>query len=260
MSDTLSEIVAYKRSQLETKKRKMPLPILEAKAAGQQAPRGFRAALMAVHGRHALIGEIKKASPSKGLIRQDFDVPKIARAYVNGGAACLSVLTEDKWFQGADENLQIARQSMHLPILRKDFLVDPYQITESRALGADAVLLIMAALNSYEARDLEMMARDHGMDVLVEVHDEAELEEALKLKTPLIGINNRDLKTLEVKLETTERLAGQVPGDRMVVAESGLSSRSDLDRLKAAGASAFLIGETIMRQEDVGAATKALIG
>ena len=260
MSDTLTKILDHKRRQLAERKRDVPLPLLQARAAGAPDPRGFLAALQAVHGRHALIAEIKKASPSKGLIREDFDVPKLARAYVNGGAACLSVLTEEKWFEGADSYLEAARAAVHLPVLRKDFIVDPYQIAESRALGADAVLLIVAALNRYEARDLELMARDLGMDVLIEVHDERELEMALKLKSPLIGINNRNLKTLEVSLETTERLAAEVPADRFLVAESGLSSRGELDRLAAAGAKAFLVGETLMRGADVAGATRALIG
>ena len=260
MTTTLDEIVAHKRTVLQERKKAMPLPILEAKAAGQQAPRGFKAALQAVHGRHALIAELKKASPSAGQIREDFDIPKLARAYVNGGAACLSVLTEDKFFDGRDEYLQMARQAVHLPALRKDFIVDPYQITESRALGADAVLLILAILNSYEARDLEMMARDLGMDVLIEVHDEAELEQALRLKSPLIGINNRNLKTMETDIATTEKLAKMVPKDRMVISESGLKRRSDLDRLKAAGASGFLVGESLMREDDLATATRKLVG
>lgn len=260
MSDTLGDIIAHKRTELKERKKSVPLPILEAKAAGQPTPRNFVAALRAVHGRHPLIAELKRASPSKGLIREDFDIPKLARAYVNGGAACLSVLTESRWFQGSEADLQSARQAVHLPVLRKDFLVDPYQIVESRAMGADAILLIMAALNSYEVRDMEMMARDLGMDVLVEVHDEAELEAALKLKTPLIGVNNRNLRTMEVDVEAGEKLMKQVPADRLAVSESGLTSRAQLDRLKGSGAKAFLVGETLMRQEDVGAATRQLIG
>ncbi|MGB3723957.1 MAG: indole-3-glycerol phosphate synthase TrpC [Pacificimonas sp.] len=260
MTDTLAKIVAHKREILKARKREMPQPVLEAKASGMAPARGFAAALDAVQGRHALIAEIKRASPSKGLIREDFDPVKLARAYVNGGAACLSVLTEEKWFEGADKYLTAVRSAIHLPVLRKDFIVDPYQIAESRVLGADAILLIMAALNRYEARDLELMAIDQGLEVLIEVHDEAELEKALKLRSPLIGINNRNLKTLEVDLTTTERLAGQVPKDRIVVAESGLASIDDLDRLSSAGARAFLVGETLMREDDVGAATRSLIG
>ncbi|MEE4350839.1 MAG: indole-3-glycerol phosphate synthase TrpC [Pacificimonas sp.] len=260
MSETLNEIIAHKRTILKDRKKAVPLPILEAKAAGQPPARGFVAALRAVHGRHPLIAELKRASPSKGLIREDFDVPKLARAYVNGGAACLSVLTEERWFQGSDDDLKIARGAMHLPVLRKDFIVDPYQIVESRAIGADAILLIMAALNPYEVRDMEIMARDLGLDVLVEVHDEKELEGALKLKTPLIGINNRDLNTMQVDLETTERLARLVPKDRIVVSESGLTNRHELDRLRQRGAGAFLVGESLMRQDDIGAATRQLIG
>ncbi|MHB9878325.1 indole-3-glycerol phosphate synthase TrpC [Pacificimonas sp. ICDLI1SI03] len=260
MSDTLKEIIAYKREQLIARKTAVPQAILEAKAATIHPPRGFIAALEAVSGRHALIAELKKASPSKGLIREDFEPAKLARAYVNGGAACLSVLTEDKWFQGSDEILRTVRGGVDLPILRKDFIVDPYQVIESREMGADAILLIMAALNRYEARDLEMLAREQGMDVLVEVHNEEELELALRLKSRLIGINNRNLKTLEVDLSTTERLAPLVPADRLIVAESGLARIDDLDRLANAGAKAFLVGETLMRQDDVTAATRRLIG
>ncbi len=260
MTDTLAKIVAHKREILKVRKREMPLPVLEAKAAGMAPARSFSAALDAVQGRHALIAEIKRASPSKGLIREDFEPVKLARAYVNGGAACLSVLTEEKWFEGADEYLTAVRGAVHLPVLRKDFIVDPYQIAESRVLGADAILLIMAALNRYEARDLELMAIDQGLEVLIEVHDERELEQALKLRSPLIGINNRNLKTLDVDLATTAKLTPLVPKDRIVIAESGLSSIADLDRLSAVGARAFLVGETLMREDDVGAATRALIG
>ena len=260
MTDTLAKIVAHKRSVYDARKTSAPLPVLEAKAADMAPPRDFAAALRAVQGRHALIAEIKKASPSKGLIREDFEPAKLARAYMNGGAACLSVLTEERWFQGSDDDLAAVRGAVRLPILRKDFIVDAYQIVESRVLGADAILLIMAALNRYEARDLELLARQMGLSVLVEVHDEGDLDAALTLGSSLIGINNRNLKTLTVDLATTERLAAKVPSDRLLVAESGLSSRDDLDRLAAAGAGAFLVGETLMREDDTAAATRALIG
>nr|WP_255536434.1 indole-3-glycerol phosphate synthase TrpC [Pacificimonas pallii] len=256
----MNEIVNYKRTQLRTRKREAPYPVLMAKASNMPPPRDFIATIEAVQGRHALIAELKKASPSKGLIRDDFDPVKLARAYMNGGAACLSVLTEDKWFQGSDEHLTTVRAAVNLPILRKDFIVDPYQVVESRVMGADCILLIMAALNPFEARDLEMLAIEQGLAVLIEVHDEAELEQALKMKSRLIGINNRNLKTLAVDLATTERLAPMVPRNRLVISESGLTHIDDLDRLAAAGAKAFLVGETLMREEDVGTATRSLIG
>ncbi|MGB7405853.1 MAG: indole-3-glycerol phosphate synthase TrpC [Pacificimonas sp.] len=260
MSNTLSEIIAHKRTIYQERKRAVPLPMLEARTATMNAPKDFVAALRAVKGKHPLIAEIKRASPSKGRIRDDFEPVPLARAYMNGGAACLSVLTEEKWFEGDDAYVTAVANAVPLPVLRKDFIVDPYQVVEARAIGADAILLIMAALNRYEARDLELIAMDLGLAVLIEVHDEAELEIALRLRSPMIGINNRNLKTLNVDLATTERLAASVPADRLLIAESGLSSREDLDRLSTAGAGAFLVGETLMREEDVALATRTLIG
>jgi indole-3-glycerol phosphate synthase len=261
MSDTLARILSGKREEVARGRAARPIGAVERAARSAPAPRGFAAALerTVAAGRYGLIAEIKKASPSKGLIRADFDPPALARAYAEGGATCLSVLTDEPWFQGRDEYLVAARGAVELPVLRKDFLIDPYQIAESRALGADCVLLIMAALSDTQARELEGAAADHGMDVLIEVHDAAELDRALRLEGRLIGINNRNLKSLEVDLRTTEELAPKVPDNRLLVAESGLFTPADLARMARAGARCFLIGESLMRQTDVAAATRALL-
>jgi indole-3-glycerol phosphate synthase len=261
VTDALARICAGRREAVAARKARLPLRELERRMP-QSPPRGFRRALQAKLATDgiALIAEIKKASPSQGLIRAEFDPPALARAYAAGGAACLSVLTEEQHFQGADADLQAARAAVDLPCLRKDFIVDPYQVVEARVIGADCVLLIVAALEDGEARALCGLAHDLGLDVLIEVHDDGELERALRLDAALVGINNRNLKTLQVDLRTTERLAPRVPDDRLLVAESGLQSHADLDRMTAAGARCFLVGEALMRQADVAAATRALLG
>jgi len=259
VKDILAEICTRKRTHVAERKTVLPLSVLESRLAEASPPRGFAHALAATAETegYGLICEIKKASPSKGLIRPDFHPSDLAADYERGGAACLSVLTDRPYFQGDDDYLQQARASAALPALRKDFMVDPYQIVESRVLGADAILLIMAALSDREARTMESLAHDLGMDVLVEVHDRAELDRALGLSSPLIGVNNRNLKTMDVSIDTFLSLAPHVPTDRLLVAESGLASTVDLQRCAEAGARAFLIGETFMRQSDVAGAVRA---
>ncbi len=261
MSDILTKICDDKRAHVAKAKAERSLRELEALAAQQPAPRGFAAALdLAVAaGRYGLIAEIKKASPSAGLIRPDFDPSSLAKAYLAGGASCLSVLTDTPYFQGQDAYLQAARASVPMPALRKDFMVDPWQIVESRALGADCILLIMAALSDAQAAEMESLAQQLGMDVLIEVHDEAEFDRALGLRSPLIGVNNRNLKTMVTDIAITERLAAKLPAGRVLVAESGLKTPADLARMAKCGARRFLIGESLMRQTNVEDATRALL-
>ena len=296
----LDKILATKRDEVATRKRERSLADLDTTAAAQTAPRGFKAALdriarhspiaenatpspvrpERVEGRvtdgalaarastgsarteakYALIAEIKKASPSKGLIRPDFDPPAHARAYAEGGAACLSVLTDREYFQGHEDYLIAARAACDLPVIRKDFMIDPWQVAEARAIGADAILVIMAALDDHGAAEIEAAAIERGMDVLVEVHDATELERALKLRSRLIGVNNRDLRDFSVSFERTYELVGRAPKDCTFVAESGLNTRADLDAMAEHDVRCFLIGESLMRQADVAAATRALVG
>lgn len=257
MSDILARIASYKRDEVALRKAARP----DVATDGVSAPRGFRAALERAHrpGRLALIAEIKKASPSKGLIREDFDPPALARAYEAGGAACLSVLTDTPSFQGADEFLTAARDATALPCLRKEFLVDPWQVAESRALGADAILVILAMVDDALAAELMAEARAHGMDALVEVHDDAEMARAGALGADLIGVNNRNLRTFVTDLGITERLAAAAPPGALLVTESGLFNAADAARLERSGAVAMLVGESLMRQPDVAAATRSLM-
>jgi indole-3-glycerol phosphate synthase len=261
MPDVLARICGDTRAELARRKQALPLETLRGRLAAAGPTRGFARALMdkTAAGGFGLVAEIKKASPSSGLIRPDFDPPSLARAYRQGGAACLSVLTDFIYFQGTIDHFKAARAAVDLPVLRKDFILDPWQIYESRAIGADCILLILAALTDEQAVELEQLARALDMDVLAEVHDEQELQRALGLQTPLIGINNRNLKTLATDIQTTIDLAPQIPPDRFVIGESGLATHADLCRLAAAGVQCFLIGESLMRQGDVAAATRALL-
>lgn len=258
----LDSIAAYKREEITRAKEIISPAEMETCARAADPPRCFRNALLKarIENRFGLIAEIKKASPSKGLIRADFDPPSLAVAYEHGGATCLSVLTDTPSFQGSPEHLMAAREAVSLPVLRKDFMLEPYQVAEARAWGADAILIIMAMVDDETAAALLHAARDYRMDVLTEVHNEAELDRALALGAETIGINNRDLKTFVTDLGVTLRLAPRIPKDKLVVAESGLATREDLAQLAAVGVSTVLIGETLMRQEDVAAATRALIG
>ena len=260
MSDILDKIKTYKLQEVAARKEQLPLAEVEARAQDASPVRGFAAKLgEAARGGYGLIAEIKKASPSKGLIRPDFDPPALAQAYAEGGAACLSVLTDGPSFQGDDSYLAAARDACDLPVLRKDFIYDTYQVAEARALGADCILIIMASVDDTQAQELEDAAFHWGMDVLIEVHDKAELERAALLKSSLVGINNRNLKTFETTLDTTRTLSKLVPADRTIVCESGLTTPEELADMARYGARCFLIGESLMRQDDVTTATRQLL-
>lgn len=262
MSDILNKIVAVKHEEVAAAKKRLPLPAMRADAESRVLTRDFEGALRAkiAKGQAAVIAEVKKASPSKGVLREPFDVPAIARSYAAHGAAALSVLTDERFFQGSAHNLALAREASGLPVLRKDFIVDAYQIAEARAMGADAILLIAASLDDAQLADFEAEAQALGLDVLVEVHDAPELARALRLATPLIGINNRNLRSFEVTLDTTLALREAVPADRLLVAESGILAPADVARLRAADVHAFLVGEAFMRAPDPGVALAALFG
>ncbi len=262
MKDILEKICADKRREVAAREAEQPLDEMKQAAREADRPRGFGRALMdaSAAGRPGLIAEIKKSSPSGGLIRADFDPAALAQAYEEAGAACLSVLTDAPYFSGAPSHLQAARAACALPVLRKDFILSDWQVYESRAMGADCILLIMAALEDDQARDLEALARGLDMDVLVEVHNEAELERALGLQTPLLGINNRNLKTMQTSLEVTERLSTLCPPDRFLISESGIKTHEDVERLRKVCVQGFLVGESLMREPDVGAAVRRLLG
>lgn len=260
MDNVLANIIDQKHLEVQALSAATDFATLDYAAKHASPPRGFAATLSRDAARgYGLIAELKKASPSKGLIRADFNPTKLAKAFEAGGASCLSVLTDKKWFQGAPEFLQAARDAVHLPILRKDFMIDPLQILESRALGADCILLIMAALDDARAAELEACAMDYGMDVLIECHDSEELARAAKLRSPLMGINNRNLKTMDISLDVGAAMLPHLPSDRIAIAESGLFTPEDLARMAKSGARCFLIGESLMRADDVAAATKAIL-